>query len=117
MLDQPLPIELPGGADTELRLTYRDPFRQPVNLTGCVAYAQVKKPDLSETFDELTSLNGRIVLDGPAGGIAPQFPHAVTSGYTFTEAVFDVLLVFPNGSRVRLQKQALSRNPGVTQVD
>ena len=95
-------VEIARGADTSVQLTYSDDFRKPVLLTGYSAFCTVKSPDLITTHDTLSTVNGRITLTQSTGGISLDFPSSVTAAYTFTSAVFDVLLVSPAGKHTYL---------------
>lgn len=73
----------------------------PVDLTGCSARMQVRAELASPAvLIELTSANGRIVIDAPNGGITLRLSAAETAALTFTRAVYDLEIVYADG-RVR----------------
>lgn len=51
------------------RLTYRDKFKKPINLTGCTARMQIRAADGTVICD-LSTENGRIALGGTTGRFA-----------------------------------------------
>ena len=71
----------------------------PVNLTGCSAEMHIRDNVDSETILlTLSTANGRLVLGGIAGTIAPIIQSADTSLITWSKGVYDVRITFPSGN-------------------
>lgn len=68
-------------------------YNQPVNLAGYSARMQIRDKLTSPTvIYELTTQNGRIVLDNVNKTIAINIPDTVTAGFTFAQAVYSLEL-------------------------
>ena len=69
-------------------------YNQPNNLSGLTARMQIReKLTSSTTVDELTTENGRIVIDNTAKTITLLIPATTTADYTFKSAVYSLELV------------------------
>lgn len=95
------------------RMTYRDKLKKPINLTGCAAAMQIRDAE-GVLLAELTTENGGIVLGGILGTIDLLIADAVTSLMTFAAAVYDLKLVFLDGTSQRLLQGKVTLSPGQT---
>lgn len=84
----------------------------PVDLTGYTASMQIRAYALSPTV--LYDASSNITLGGAAGTVTLEIPAASTSGFTWWEAVYDLLLTDPSGFVTRLLSGSVSVCPGVT---
>jgi len=69
-------------------------YNQPVSLAGTTARMQIREKITSDTtIDELTTENGKILVDDSLKTITILLSAAVTSAYTFTSAVYSMELI------------------------
>lgn len=87
-----------------------------VNLTGCTARMQIRKAVNDTTvLDTLTTENGKIVIHEPSNGkFKIVIPAAVSTAYTFTSSVYDLEIVFSDGTVTRVIEGCLTAAPEVT---
>lgn len=87
-----------------------------VNLTGCTARMQIRKAVNDTTvLDTLTTENGKIVIHEPLDGkFKIVIPAAVSTAYTFTSSVYDLEIVFTDGTVTRVIEGCLTAAPEVT---
>lgn len=86
-----------------------------VNLTGCTARMQVRaKIADSATLLSLTTENGGIELGGIAGTVAIKISATDTSAITWKGGVYDLEIVFADGTVRRLLSGGVSVSPEVT---
>jgi hypothetical protein len=86
-----------------------------VDLTGCTARAQIRSEiDSPEVLLELTTENGRIELGGSAGTIRILIDAVTTAGITWDSGVYDLEVVFADGTVVRRLAGSVSVSKGVT---
>ena len=97
-------IELERGATFDETFVWKDSAKAPIDLTGYSARMQVRTELGAEVFtDELTTANGRIVLNAPTGGIRLIISAAdSTSLYLEDSYVYDFELVEPSTKVRRL---------------
>jgi hypothetical protein len=87
----------------------------PVTLTGYSAAMQVREePDFATVLLDLTSTNGGITINGPAGTLSLLVSATVTAALDWTHAVYDLLIVAPGGDTTRLVEGSVTVDPGVT---
>jgi hypothetical protein len=87
-----------------------------VNLTGCTARMQIRK-SVNDTvvLDTLTTENGKIQIhDAVNGKFKIIIAAEVSSAYTFTSAVYDLELVFTDGTVTRVIEGCFTAAPEVT---
>lgn len=86
-----------------------------VNLTSCTARAHLRakitSPDILMT---LTTENGGIALGGATGTVVMNINAATTAGLTWLTAVYDLEIVFANGTIRRLMAGNVTVSPEVT---
>ncbi|MFT4041218.1 MAG: hypothetical protein QM692_23755 [Thermomicrobiales bacterium] len=86
-----------------------------VDLTGCVARAQMRATlESDDILLALTTENGRIVLGGTAGTIQIVIDADTTAAIDWTDAVYDLEIVFADGTVVRRMQGSVCVSPGVT---
>ena len=89
-------------------------FYTPVDLTGTVGRMTIKNKVAGTVLVTLTSANGGIVIDAAAKTIKVAITATATAGYTWTEGVYDLELVFIDGTVIQLLKGAVSVKEEVT---
>lgn len=89
-----------------------------VDLTGCTARMHIRPElDSAEVLANLTTENGGIVLGGVAGTVRRLMTAEATSALDparFSEAVYDLEIVFADGSVRRLLEGTATLSPEVT---
>lgn len=101
-------IVIDAGTDYFLETTYVDYVTNlPINITGYTADLKVRPFRESPVLLlEMSTANGRILLNGPSGGVTAHFLPADTAPASqitaWNEGVYDLLLTDPNGIVVRL---------------
>jgi len=108
-----LDIYLCQGTDWNgLVFTARDRASgNPIDLTGAAVHMQIRDAQ-NNVLDDLSSANGRLVLGGASGTIAPVGP---TDAYTFASAVYDCKLIDAGGVKRVLFAGNVYVRKGVTQ--
>lgn len=88
----------------------------PVNLTGCAARMQIRKNVNDSTIlDSLTTENSRLeIFDALNGKFKLNVPSTISSAYPFTSAVYDLEIIFVDGSVIRVIEGCISAIPEVT---
>lgn len=91
------------GATLSRTLTWADPAKNPINLTGYTARMQVRETAASNTVVlELTTSNTRITLGGTAGTVTINVNAATTTSLTPGKYVYDLEVVSGGGEVTRL---------------
>lgn len=87
-----------------------------VNLTGCTARMQIRKAvNDTAVLDTLTTENDKLVIHEPLNGkFKITIPATVSTTYTFTSAVYDLEIVFIDGTVTRVIEGCLTAVPEVT---
>lgn len=89
----------------------------PVDLTGCTARAQFRPKIGSPTvLLDLSTQNGGIQLGGVLGTIRVLVTDEQTAQMTWTTAVYDLFIYFPDGSAVARMAGTATVTQGVTSV-
>ncbi|MEU8378284.1 hypothetical protein [Streptosporangium sp. NPDC048865] len=111
-------LDVEQGSDCTwvLELTSKPPDPQPLVLTGYSARAQIRPNRGRDTavLHEMTTSNGRLTIDGPAGTITIHIAGADSTPWVWSEGVYDLELVSPDGAPMRLLKGAVRVDPEVT---
>ncbi len=103
------------GSTWKLIVVWKDSTGAIVDITGYLAKIQFRKTAQEElVLYEMSTTNGRIVLDGPNGKLTCTATKEETSGFKFTEALFDVFLTSPGGESTRLFKGSIIIDPSIT---
>jgi hypothetical protein len=87
-----------------------------VNLTGCTARMQIRKSVNDRTIlDTLTTENSRLQIHEPLNGkFKITIPANTSTAYSFTSAVYDLELIFTDGTVTRVIEGCISAVPEVT---
>ena len=111
-----LKLKIIQGATFRKPLVWLAPDKTtPIDLTGCTARMQVRSEVESPTvLLELTTANGGIVIDGPAGKMTLHISPADTASVTWEGGVWDLEVVHPSGDVTRLAQGSISVLPEVT---
>ena len=111
-----LKLKIIQGATFRKPLVWLAPDKTtPIDLTGCTARMQVRSEVESATvLLELTTANGGIVIDGPAGKLILHLPPKATTAISWESGVWDLEVVHPNGDVTRLVQGTISVLPEVT---
>lgn len=87
----------------------------PVDLTGYKARMQIRaEVESPEALLTLTTENGGITLGGVTGEIDLYVSAVVTTGFDWTDGVYDIELVTPNGDVIRRIAGTVVVTPEVT---
>jgi hypothetical protein len=104
------PIVIEQGSTWDPVLTVRD-----TDLTGYTARMQIRAAvDAPDVLVDLSTTNGRITIDGPAGRIKPLLTDVDTAALTWKQGVYDLELVSPSGHVDRLLQGTVTIDPEVT---
>ena len=91
------------GATLQRTLTWTDPAKNPINLTGYTARMQVRDTAASSSVIlELTTSNTRITLGGTAGTVSLNVAANVTANLVPGLYVYDLEVVSGGGEVTRL---------------
>ncbi len=87
-----------------------------VNLTGCTARMQIRKAvNDTAVLDTLTTENAKLIIHEPLNGKLKIIIAAdISSAYTFTSAVYDLEIIFTDGTVARVIEGCLTAAPEVT---
>ena len=104
------PVTIEQGTTWDPVLTLRD-----TDLTGYTARMQIRATvDAADVLLELSTANGKITIDGPAGQIKPLLTDIDTAAITWTSGFYDLELVSPSGHVDRLVQGTVTVDPEVT---
>ena len=84
----------------------------PVDLTGYTATLQILPYPLAPTI--LYDASPNITLGGPSGIISINIPASTTSGFTWFQGVYDMLLTGIDGTVTRLIQGNVTVSPGAS---
>lgn len=91
------------GATLKRTITWTDPARNAINLTGYTARMHVRTAaNAASTVLELTTGNGRITLGGTAGTVNLTVDANVTANLTPSLYVYDLEVISGAGEVTRL---------------
>ena len=83
-------FSLDQGSDKVVYFVLRDKSG-PIDLSGYSAAMQVRRYAFSEAaIDTLTTCNGRLLIDSPAGKITAKFNHENTEQYPGDSVLYDI---------------------------
>lgn len=69
-------------------------YNEPVDLTGYMARMQIREKVGSDVvIDELTTENGKIIIDAEDASIRIEIPASTTQNYNFTTAVYSLEII------------------------
>lgn len=113
-------LEIPQGATFSKVVTWKTGATKatatPVDLTGCTARMQVRaKIDSTSALLDLTTENDGIILGGVAGTIDfCRLTAAASAAITWKSGVYDLEIIFPDGTVLRKIYGSVSVSPEVT---
>lgn len=111
-------LEIDQGATFDKTFTWltgTPKSAQPVDLTGCTARAQVREEiDSPDVLLELSTENDRIVLGGTSGEIRIVIDASTTAAIDWESGVYDLEVIFPDGTVVRRMAGGVSVSKEVT---
>jgi len=104
------------GTTWKLEVTWKNPNGTAIDLTGYSAKLQFRhSPKSSAVLYEMSTANGKIVLDEVNGKLTMTAPKADTAAFAFTEAILDLLVTAPSdGEANRLFSAIVFVSPSVT---
>lgn len=114
-------LEIDQGATFDKTFTWMTGTNKdnavPVDLTGCKARAQFREELESDAvLLELTTENQRIELGGPNGKFRLLISATDTAALSWTTAVYDLEIEFPDGKVVRRMAGSVVVSPEVTRA-
>lgn len=112
-----IPLKIDQGATFKKVVTWKAGTpATPVDLTGCTARAQIRATVTSpDVLHEMTSApGGGITLDDVLGEVMIDIDAATTAGFAWKTAVYDLEIVFADGTVRRLLQGPVSVSPEVT---
>lgn len=110
-------IKLNQGSSYTLPLVLKDGDGNLVNLSGYSAAMQIRiVPEAEDVIDELSTGNGRIVIDAENGKLTLSFPHEVTEAYPAGQFFYDIEIVSADDEVTRILQGRIFINAEVTRV-
>ena len=104
---------LDACSDTTYVFCLRGADDEPLDVTDYSAAMQLRPyPGAKKVYDELTTENGRLVVEGDR--ITIHFPSAVTGQYKFDEAVYDLYIKSLDGMQYRVAQGGVQVSREVT---
>lgn len=103
------------GATFRKRLTWLNPDKTPIDLTGCLARMQVRAAvESPDVLLSLTTENGGIALGDAIGTVDLFIADEDSSLIDWDGGVFDIEIAHPNGDVTRLAQGSIAISPEVT---
>lgn len=94
-------------------LSWKKKDGTPIDLTGWTGRMQIRSPE--GTLIITLSESDGITIDGPAGTVTLFIDDSTTTGFTFTEAKYDLKLFNPDAvPEVRLVEGTVTVSPQTT---
>ena len=91
-------------------------LQSPVDLTGCTAVGQARESQSSETVAITFISPSSIVLGGTTGSIKLKLTPIETLAIPEGNYVYDILIVFPDGTKKPLIEGIIKVESSVTKV-
>jgi hypothetical protein len=112
-----LDLIIEQGATFNRSVTYLQANGTPYDITGYSARMQIRSTYGGTLLLDLTTANGRLVIDGPAGRITISIDAVTTASLVAGEGVYDLEVVSPAATPVvtRLLEGAVTVTSEVTQ--
>jgi hypothetical protein len=108
-------IEIIQGQTFDCPVVWKDGDGEPIDLTGYSARMQIRRSKASpDVLFELTTGNGRIAIDGPAGKATLTITAEESAAFTWRRGVYDLELVAADSVVRRLLEGAVEVNREVT---
>lgn len=102
---------------------YRKVFRRtagghPIDMTGCTARMHIRRHVRSEeVWLDLTTENGRLIIDGAAGQIEIDLSEEDTRGLLARNGVYDLEIVDSDGRVIRFLEGTVEVSAEVTRQE
>ncbi len=111
-----VPLKIDQGGTFQKVVTWKAGTpATPVDLTGCSALAHIRaKISSPTTLLELSTSDGTITLGDDAGTVTIAIDAETTAAITWTQAVYDLEIYFPDGTVRRLLNGSVTVSPEVT---
>ncbi len=108
-------LRIDKGATFTKYLTWKAD-NAPVDLTGCAArmHIRTKADAAGDPLAALTTENSGVILGGTAGTVELRMSAADTSALSFKKGVYDLEVVFTDGTVKRLMEGEVEVTPEVT---
>lgn len=90
---------------------------EPVDLTGCRARMEIRTAVGGALIHRLDTENGGLQVDGPDGVIRIRVEAEESSAWTALAGVYDLEVVWPDGTVTRLIEGQVQVSPEVTTGD
>jgi uncharacterized protein YfaP (DUF2135 family) len=112
------PLKINQGSTFDKTVTWKTGTPPvPVDLTGCTARGQIRSEISSAAvLVEMNTVNGRLILGGVDGTIRILFEDELTETFSWDSGVYDIEIVFPDGTVQRKLAGAVSVSPEVTRA-
>jgi len=108
-------ILIKQGATFRWVIKFTNPLGEPIDLTGCHFVMQIRRSWRSgEVLVEISSYDDGITIDLPGGRALLLIEDEETATLNLEEAVYDVLLLWPNGDVWRVREGNVRVSLGVT---
>lgn len=102
-------LNMKAGEDFSFTFILHDEAGDPQDLSGCSFLAQLRKePEAPEAYDFVCSHNNQ------GGHVTLTMPHAKTIRIRFLTGVYDVIRIWPDGSRSCAMRGNVQIEPAVT---
>lgn len=113
-----VPLKIDQGSTFKKLVTWKTGTpATPVDLTGCTALAHVRETLPSPgVLIAMSTANGNIALGGTAGTVQITLSDEETAAFTWSSAVYDLEISFPDGTVRRLMCGSVSVSPEVTRA-
>lgn len=106
-------ITIPQGTDCSIKWDLRDPDDKPFDTTGWSARSQARRRHTSTTIlHEWTSGDGSIEFKD--GALFLHVPNQVSADWEWKSAVYDIEIVSPGGTVIRVTEGTMAVSPEVT---
>lgn len=103
------------GATLDLPIFFKDGDGVALDYTGYTARMQVRQNvSSSAVLLELTTENGRLILDGPEGNLTLLVTAEDTADITWRKGVYDIEMVAPDDTVTRVLQGTITISLEVT---
>lgn len=106
-------LEIEQHATFDKTLTWRNKLKKPVDLRSYTARMQIRAADGS-LIATLSTENGGVTLGGIAGTIRLLIDATATGAMAFESALYDLKLISPTGTHIRLMQGKVTLSKGQT---
>lgn len=105
------------GVEFNHTFAWRDTDDNPISLTGCEVYMQVRRDFNSDPLVDFKAEGFIVISDADAGEISIHIPADKTFRPPLYEGFFDILVVTPSQSYVILDKGEIIFERTYTRID